>query len=328
MLARDGERIVSIGPPPKMPEPLRLGGVIHRPLGSSRLAGRRLAELAGRETILHVWSPSALPAALAATRPGDRKCVLSLACADDGHEHSFLDRFARRGAVVLTVPTESARKALLAGASPAGAVVVLPPAAQAPDDAPSRRGRTREQLGLTDEHCLIVAPGELTRSAGHRAVIWAMAILRQILPNVRLLVPGEGPARRNVQFFAETTGHGEDVFHTEGSIAPADALVAGDIAAFGAKTDCGVAALAGAMAAGLPVVAGDTPDVREMIDDGRTGLLCPPGIPRLLAAAILRLIDEPQTASLLAQAARGHAAEHWTPRACRQALEAIYTGLA
>jgi phosphatidyl-myo-inositol alpha-mannosyltransferase len=54
-----------------------------------------------------------------------------------------------------------------------------------------------------------------------------------------------------------------------------------------------------AMAAGLPVVASDTPGYDEVITDERQGLLVPPRDPAALAAAAARVLDDAQLASNL-----------------------------
>jgi glycosyltransferase involved in cell wall biosynthesis len=63
-------------------------------------------------------------------------------------------------------------------------------------------------------------------------------------------------------------------------------------------------AAAEAMAAGLPVVATDIPEVREVVVDGVTGLRVPPDDPPALAEAITRLLGDPQLAARMGQA--GH----------------------
>jgi phosphatidylinositol alpha-mannosyltransferase len=62
-----------------------------------------------------------------------------------------------------------------------------------------------------------------------------------------------------------------------------------------------------AMAAGLPVVASDTPGYDEVVTDGVDGLLVPPSDPGALADAAGRLLDEPEVADRLAAAGRTRA---------------------
>lgn len=56
-----------------------------------------------------------------------------------------------------------------------------------------------------------------------------------------------------------------------------------------------------ALAAGCAVVATDVGGVREVVEDGRTGLLVPPGRPDALAAALRRLLDDADLRTRLAR---------------------------
>jgi glycosyltransferase involved in cell wall biosynthesis len=66
-----------------------------------------------------------------------------------------------------------------------------------------------------------------------------------------------------------------------------------------------------AMAAGVPVVASAVSGMHELVMDGHTGLLVPPGDDRALAAAIARLIDDPDLAPGLGERAWQHVADHF-----------------
>ena len=54
-----------------------------------------------------------------------------------------------------------------------------------------------------------------------------------------------------------------------------------------------------ALACGTPLVTGDTPAARELLHDGESALLVPPGDPEALAAAVRRVASEPGLAERL-----------------------------
>jgi glycosyltransferase involved in cell wall biosynthesis len=74
----------------------------------------------------------------------------------------------------------------------------------------------------------------------------------------------------------------------------------------------GLAKLLELMAAGLPIVAGNVGQVAEYIEDGRSGLLVPPGDPAALARATLALLADPALRARLGQGARARVAQHYT----------------
>ena len=67
-----------------------------------------------------------------------------------------------------------------------------------------------------------------------------------------------------------------------------------------------------AMATGLPVVATDTGGNRELVVDGVTGALVPPGDSDSLAAAICRYVDDERLCELHGRASRKRAVERFS----------------
>jgi glycosyltransferase involved in cell wall biosynthesis len=66
------------------------------------------------------------------------------------------------------------------------------------------------------------------------------------------------------------------------------------------------------MAAGLPVVASCIGQLKDIIDHGVTGILCPPGEATALAQALERLWRSPQQREQLGLAARDFVLKHHT----------------
>ncbi len=82
-----------------------------------------------------------------------------------------------------------------------------------------------------------------------------------------------------------------------------------------------------ALACGTPVVTGDTPAARELLADGESALLVPPGNADALAAALQRLAAEPALAERIAagglRAYRAHASEEILGARWRALLESL-----
>jgi glycosyltransferase involved in cell wall biosynthesis len=82
-----------------------------------------------------------------------------------------------------------------------------------------------------------------------------------------------------------------------------------------------------AMAVGLPVIASNVGGVPELVVDGETGVLVPPGDPHSLAGAIERLLGNPALLRQLGEAGRARVREHFDLAAVRQAHLDLYSDL-
>ena len=323
LLVADGDTVLSAGPPPRatLRLPVR---PIHQPMGSARLAGLRMRPSAAAADILHAWSPRATAAGRELSLSTGKALVVSLSCAGPADRAGALREAVGPGLFAVTVPTRSDRSVLIRGGVPERFVHVLPPAADGPPPGDSVRRRVRESLGLDEATRLVAVPDTMVRHAGHDLASWAHAIVCKVTRRVCLLLPGGGPHERHVRFFAGTTGHDEDVFFTGTRFALADCLAASDLAAFFRTRDVGVSAAAAAMAAGLGIAGSRTPDLAELAPDGEAALLVEPGDPRVAAAAMLKLVEQPDLAGRLGEEARRRAGRLFRPAACRRRLEEIH----
>ena len=82
-----------------------------------------------------------------------------------------------------------------------------------------------------------------------------------------------------------------------------------------------------ALACGVPVITADTPAARELLVDGQSALLVPPGQPKALAAAVRRLAEDPALAGRIAagglRAYRAHASERVLGERWRGLIEGL-----
>ena len=79
--------------------------------------------------------------------------------------------------------------------------------------------------------------------------------------------------------------------------------------------------------AGLPVVATRVGQCREILDDGRAGLLVPPGDPTTLASAVLRLIRDPALRSSLGTNLRCRVEQEYSEQIVIARLAGIYDNI-
>ena len=83
-------------------------------------------------------------------------------------------------------------------------------------------------------------------------------------------------------------------------------------------------AVAEAYAAGTPVIASRLGSLADLVEDGVTGLVVAPGDPADLARAVARILDDPQAARRMGDAARAAYLRDWTEDSTTTALLAIY----
>ncbi|MBM4144524.1 MAG: glycosyltransferase family 4 protein [Lentisphaerae bacterium] len=146
----------------------------------------------------------------------------------------------------------------------------------------------------------LVFVGNLLKRKGVGVLLEA---LRQC-PDMPLLIVGDGPERESLRRSAQ----GMNV-EFRGAVSPdeARALICaeGRILVLPAVAGEGLPnVLMEAMSAGVPVIASDVAGVRDLLEDGRAGLIVPPGEASALAAAIRRLWNDEAARRRLAAAGR------------------------
>lgn len=136
--------------------------------------------------------------------------------------------------------------------------------------------------------------------------------------DARFVIVGDGPLREKLEARGTNVtwlGFRRDV---------PELLAASDLFVLPSLGDAYPTVLMEAMAAGLPVVATRVGGIPEIVDDGRTGILVPPGDAPALAGAISDLLDSPERREALGRAARAEAERRFSTRAWVERLQEIY----
>jgi glycosyltransferase involved in cell wall biosynthesis len=165
-------------------------------------------------------------------------------------------------------------------------------------------------------------------SKGHVHLLDAFAEVRRTFAAARLLLVGDGGRRRWVEALARARGLDGAVRFTGFRRDVPDLLRLMDCFVLASTRTEGVPqSLLQAMAVAVPVVASAVGGIPEVVEDGVTGLLVPPGDTAALAAAIRSVLGAPVAAAQRANAGRRLVEERYSRAATEDALLSVYRGL-
>ena len=137
----------------------------------------------------------------------------------------------------------------------------------------------------------LIAVGRLNEQKGFDLLLNAFAEIADEVPDWRLVIFGEGPARAVLEHQIGRLGLAGRALLPGASATPGDWVAAADAFVLSSRYEGFANVLAEAMASGLPVAAFDCDfGPADMITDNMDGLLVPPEDTAALAAALRRLM--------------------------------------
>ena len=136
-----------------------------------------------------------------------------------------------------------------------------------------------------------------------------MDLLRMRAPDVRLMIAGEGPQRKEIESLLAKLRLGDRV-RMLGFVSDVRALLsAADLFVMPSRWEGFGLAAAEAMSAGLPVIAARAAGLRELVVDGQTGILVEADEAEEVARSIEVLACDPRRRAEMGQAGAARAAE-------------------
>ncbi len=203
-----------------------------------------------------------------------------------------------------------------------------------PPTAPSAKTREslRAELGIPGDAPLAASVGRLTEQKGLIYLLEAMALVRQRLPEARLLVVGDSQDgrdeyKRQILELRNHLGLSEAVIFTGVRDDVPDIMAAADLFVMASLWEGFGLVFLEAMAAGKPVVATRVSAVPEVVEDGRTGLLVPPKDPKALADAMSTMLTDVERARQMGEAGLIRLRERFTEDRMVNEVEQIYIDL-
>jgi colanic acid/amylovoran biosynthesis glycosyltransferase len=172
----------------------------------------------------------------------------------------------------------------------------------------------------------VLCVGRLVADKGHGVLLDALATLRDQGVEVRATFAGDGPERGALERQAAQLRLGAGISF-EGLVSQErlrDLYSAADVFCLPSFAEGVPVVLMEAMATGLPVVSTRVTGIPELVDDGVSGELAPPGRPEALASAIRGLAADPDRRTALGRAARAKVVAEYDVRVWVAALHDLY----
>lgn len=155
----------------------------------------------------------------------------------------------------------------------------------------------------------------------HETFLRAAAIVKEHLSQAQFLIIGDGGARSTLEGLARSLAIDRCTQFLGWRTVGGELLKQIDVLVLSSVSEVFPAVIVEAFGAGVPVVATDVGSVSELMGaQGECGLLVPPREPGQLAAAIIRVVQEPGLARAMSKNARVRARLFTAERFCSDML--------
>jgi len=246
--------------------------------------------------------------------------------------YNQLDRWSLRGADRVLTVSEAFRRELIAHRGVATGRIEV--AHNAIDPQWGLRDRTlataaalRAKLGIGPGKRIVLTVGRLSSEKDHGTLLEAMRRLRDMAPEAHLAMVGDGPERPKIEETIRALGLTGSVTLT-GQVPSAEPYYGiAEVCVLSSRSEGSPNALLEAMAASVPVAATAVGGIPEMVSDGESALLTPPGDCAALTNAMAALLTDGNLARKLAERAREIVLERHAPEARTRRLVEIYESL-
>jgi glycosyltransferase involved in cell wall biosynthesis len=183
----------------------------------------------------------------------------------------------------------------------------------------------RRRYGIPAERPMLLYVGRLAFEKNCDFLLRMLVRVRAAVPDVLLVIAGEGPARRQLEGLVQTLGITDQVrfvgyLNRDGSLE--DCYAAADAFVFASRTETQGLVLLESLALGTPVIATAEMGTREVLKDGAGCLIAEDDEADFADKTVRVLTDMALRASLVA-GARPYA-ERWSARAMAERMLGLY----
>ena len=283
--------------------------IVHTHLFSPGVLGRVVAKLAGVPVIIA------------------HECGLTLW---KKKWHIMYERWAIRFTDLRIAVSEAVRQNRITREKTASEkIVTIPNGVDTACFASSRweKGNSRAELGLSRDSFCIGTVARLTKAKGLKYLLLAMKRVNESIPDVTLLIVGDGPLREELEEYSRELGIDDAVIFTGYRNDVPRMLAAMDVFVLASVWEGMPVSLLEAMAMQKPVVATRVGGIPEVIQDRVDGILIPPTDANELAKAIINIFKDREFSDNLALNARKRIVEHFSIESKAKRIGSLYQEL-
>ncbi len=224
----------------------------------------------------------------------------------------------------LVAPSRATRDLLLEADVSARKIRIVPSGVPVPTRLPSRAD-ARARLDIPPDAFVISSIARLVPHKSIDCLIEATARVPDPRGELRVVVAGDGPERADLEDLAAARLGPRAVFlgRIPDETVP-DVYAASDLFCLPSQLEGFGLVYVEAAYRGVPSIGAKVGGVPDVILDGETGLLVPPGDPDALATAIARLRDDPALRARMGEAARTRAYAEFTVERMAERYAKVY----
>jgi glycosyltransferase involved in cell wall biosynthesis len=190
------------------------------------------------------------------------------------------------------------------------------------------RARVRASLGLEPGHRVVAMAARLEPRKGHQYLLQAVQRLKGRVPDLRVLLLGDGAIRQELEWQAQALGISDIVMFLGHRSDLARVLAASDVSVLTSLWEGLPRVLVQSAACGRPILTFDVEGAWEVVRDGRNGFIVPSKDVDAFTARLETLLADHEHARALGEAGRAQVSDAWTVETMLTRLDRLYQRLA
>ncbi len=221
--------------------------------------------------------------------------------------------------------SQSDRDRMIRWGIPAQKIVYIPNSIEVNNLSGSRDAkRLRQTLGLDPERPVVMQVGRLSAQKNPLVFVEGAAQVIQEQPDAQFVLVGEGPMREVITQRAESLGLNGAVRLLGWRDNAVDLMAAADVVSLTSEWEGMPHTLLEAMAKSRPVVATAVNGCPDVVADGKTGFLVPPGDTLSWARRVIDLLNTPDLMDEMGQRGKERVAERFSQGKMITRIEDLY----